>query len=109
MKLRLKMEQSYNIIEIKDVLEKILKKTNFYFDFKIFRLKGKWINIVGKKLSEHTRPYKIYKDLLLIACDHQGFINSLQLYKDEIIRKIKKFTKEDKILINDVKFIFKQN
>ena len=45
------MEQSNKLIEIKDVIEKVLKKTNFYFDFKIFRLKEKWINIVGKQLK----------------------------------------------------------
>ena len=75
-------------------------------DIKIFRLKKNWIEIIGEQLSTHTKPVKIYSSTLVIHCDHQGWINTLQFYKQDILNNISNIFKNE-INVNDIKFVYR--
>ena len=98
------MGESNNFFLMKDVLKSIFNEKNMP-DLKIHRLKSKWIDIVGDNLSLHTYPARIQGLTLFINCDHQGWINTLQFYKEEIQKNIKIHFK-DEIIINDIKFVY---
>lgn len=84
------MEKSNKKSEIKNIIDDIFKKSYIFSDFKITRLKKKWKEIIGEQLYNHTNPVKLEKNTLFINCDHQGWINTLQFYKKEILDNIKK-------------------
>ena len=98
------MGESNKFFIMKDVLKSIFNEKNMP-DLNIHRLKSKWVNIVGDNLSLHTYPSRIQGSILFINCDHQGWINTLQFYKEEIQEKIK-ILFNDEIIINDIKFVY---
>ena len=98
------MEESNNFFEIKDILKNIFHEKNMP-DLRIHRLKSNWISIVGDNLSHHTSPARIQGTNLFIICDHQGWISTLQFYKEEIKKNIKNHF-DNEIRIEDIKFIY---
>jgi predicted nucleic acid-binding Zn ribbon protein len=108
MRLRLKMDKSRKAVHIKEILNNILKENRFAPELKISKLKKKWLEIVGGELEKHITPVDIKKDVLFVNCDHQGWINTLQFFKSDILDNISKFF-ENEIVIKDIKFIFNKN
>lgn len=100
------MGKSNNFIDIKKILENIFKESKILPDINVLLLKKNWENIIGDQLYEHTEPIRINKNQLIIKCDHQGWINSLQFYKSEIINNINSLSNNN--IIKDIKFIFKK-
>ncbi len=97
------MESSNKKSEIKNIIDDVFKKTNILTDFRISRLKKKWKEIIGEQLYDHTYPVKLEKNTLYINCDHQGWINTMQFYKKEILENIKK-TFNNEFNIIELKF-----
>ena len=91
--------------DIRDIIDDIFKRTSFLSDFRIIRLKKVWKEIIGDQLYKHTIPVKIDRDTLVINCDHQGWINTLQFYKKEILENIKKNFNDD-FKLNKVRFYY---
>jgi predicted nucleic acid-binding Zn ribbon protein len=101
------MERSKKFGEIKDNIDRVLKKSELFFDFKIFRLKNRWKTIVGEQLGAHTWPYKIlYNQTLVVSCDHQGWVSSMQFYKKDILEKLHTGFSGEYDGIIDIKFVF---
>lgn len=98
----------YNISSVKDEISKLLSKTNssVYYMFKLENLRGIWIDIVGEKLCNLTNPEYIYKNTLCVYCKHSGLIQSLNFYKNEILKKIQ--NKMPELKINDIYFSMKK-
>ncbi len=101
------MEESRRITRINDILNNILKKSNLAGNFKIMQIKKKWKNIVGIQLFEHTNPEKLENSILIVNCDHPGWINNLILLKNEILTNISQNFNKD-INIKDIKFKYKK-
>mgnify|MGYP006309870705 CR=1 FL=1 len=101
------MAKSREITSIRDVLNKILKYNKNLPDIEFVVLKKKWGIIVGEDLYKHTEPDRIYKNTLYVKCTHQGWINTLLLYKKEILEKINKNVTDS--TIRDIKFFYKRN
>jgi len=101
------MAKSNSFMDIQTAIDRFMRRKNLFFDFKIQRLKSRWNEIVGTQLNSHTRPDKIYKETLIVICDHQGWVNTLQFHKNDIINKINKLFGNEFIQVKDVKFIFK--
>ena len=99
------MDKSKRESEIKDIIDDIFKKTSFLSDFRIIRLKKVWKDIIGDQLYKHTNPVKIDRSTLVINCNHQGWINTLQFYKKEILENIRKYFNDD-FKISDVRFYY---
>jgi len=54
--------------------------------FETFR--STWRQIVGQRLSDHSRPKSILHRTLLISADHAGWIQLLQLDRERILARI---------------------
>lgn len=100
------MAKSDNFKEIKKIIENIFRENKMFPDMNILLLKKNWKEIIGDQLYNHTEPLRIHNNLLIVNCDHQGWINSLQFYKEEIIKNINNIS--DINLIKDIKFIFRK-
>jgi|GEM_PF-6369477 len=100
------MEKSNKITKIDSIIDSIFRNIDYIEDFKLLKIKKKWPDIIGDKLFKHASPYKLYNDVLIIKCDHQGWINTLQLYKKNILDNIK-LKIDSNIIVNDIKFIYK--
>ena len=99
------MAKSNNFTGIKNILDNILKNEKYMPNLKIVKLKRDWNNIVGKQLSKYTQPKKIYQSVLVVDCNHSGWINTLQFYKDDILNKIREYYPDD-MGIKDIKFFY---
>jgi len=103
------MGKSNNFFEIKKIIENIFNENKTFPDINILFLKKNWKDIIGDQLYLHTEPVKIINNLLIINCDHQGWINTLQFYKEEIIKNINNINNiSNNNMIKDIKFIFKK-
>lgn len=87
----------------KNLIVNILRQFNLNFDFDISLLKKNWTDIVGENLANYTSPMKIYKNVLLVNCIHQGLIQTLQYHKDSIQKKIQELYPNK---VKDIKFSF---
>jgi predicted nucleic acid-binding Zn ribbon protein len=99
------MDKSNRESNIKDIIDDIFKKSRGLSDFRIIKLKRDWKKIIGDQMYKHTFPVRIEKTTLIINCDHQGWINTLQFYKKELLENIKK-SFNDELKITEVKFYF---
>lgn len=99
------MDKSKQASEIKDIIDDIFKRSSFLSDFRVVRIKKIWKEIIGVQLYKHTIPVKIERTTLVVNCDHQGWVNTLQFYKKEILENIKKKFNDD-FKINDVRFYY---
>jgi predicted nucleic acid-binding Zn ribbon protein len=99
------MDKSKKTAHIKDILNSILKENKYLSEVKILKVKKKWNDIVGEELIKHTSPLYFKKDILFVNCDYQGWINTLQFYKSDILNNIINIF-SDEIKIIDIRFIF---
>lgn len=105
------MAKQNNIIHIKEIIKNSINNKEFKENFKILLLKKQWNEIIGEKLYYHTAPQKILKNILYVKCAHQGWIQTLFFYKNDILKNIEKFYQYE-LNIKDIIFIFgsiKQN
>jgi len=68
-----------------------------FFDEKTLRsatqfesFRASWKNIVGQRLADHSKPKSILRRTLLIAADHAGWIQLLQIDQERILQRIAK-------------------
>ena len=93
------------LTEIKDVLKNAVNENFYKYGFKVLLLKDNWKIIVGDKLSFYTSPEMIKHKTLIVHCIHQGWINTLQFHKNQILDAIKdKF--DNYFMIDDIIFKF---
>jgi hypothetical protein len=98
------MANMNNIQHIKEIIKYSINNKEFKDNFRILLLKKKWIDIIGEKLSIHTCPEKIMNNKLYIKCDHQGWIQTLQFFKKNILENIAELYKKE-FLIKDIIFL----
>jgi len=58
------------------------------------RVRTTWKQIVGERLADHSQPKSIVRQTLLIAADHAGWIQLLQLNREKILSRIAKLYPE---------------
>jgi predicted nucleic acid-binding Zn ribbon protein len=106
MRSRYTMARQDDFTPLNKILDNFFKNKGFGNDLSLHIIKKNWNKIIGNQLFEHTSPFMIEKDTLIIKCDHQGWITSLSFYKKEILNKINvELNGKGEIL--DIKFIFK--
>ncbi len=90
--------------DLKNILDEILKKNNLFVDFKLKKIQTKWKEIAGEKIYQVTKPEKIDKNVLIILCNHPGWVTTLNQFKSELLKKIIAFSQLSDII--DIKFKF---
>ncbi len=54
--------------------------------FQSFR--SSWKQIVGERIADHSRPMSVIRHTLLVAADHSGWIQLLQMNQERILERI---------------------
>jgi len=91
------------LIEIKEIIKKTFNKNDYKNKIELFLIRNKWNKIIGEKLFENTEPINIINQVLNIKCNHQGWISTLQFYKQDIIKNIK-LEVSNELIIKDIIF-----
>lgn len=94
--------------KIQDILDNVVNQSWYQYSFKVKLIQTSWPGIVGEKLAGFTMPYRIYNQILYVRCSHQGWIQTLQFHKKNILEKIQDMLKNSKISVTDVRFTFGQ-
>lgn len=94
--------------KIQNILDKVVNENWYQYSFKVKLIQTHWLGIVGEKLSKFTFPYRIYNQILYVRCSHQGWIQTLQFHKKQILEKIQNLFNDKRIVIQDVRFTFGQ-
>lgn len=89
---------------IKGALGKVLKKYNIK-DLEEIKIFSSWEEIVGGKMTVHTRPVKVTNKILYVEVDDPVWLTQLRYMKPDIMDKIDEKTKEG--LFRDIIFFLK--
>ncbi|MCX8092647.1 MAG: DUF721 domain-containing protein [Candidatus Goldbacteria bacterium] len=82
---------------IKDIIEKLIKKTKFKELNETNFILENWEEIVGKDIADNTFPVKLYKHTLFINVKNSVIMEEMIYKKNELIEKINSVFKEKKI------------
>ncbi len=70
------------------ILADIIDEFNIEKSFTTELVASQWYSIVGDIISTHSKPDRIYKNILYIAADHSVYAGEIATRKEEIIRII---------------------
>ncbi|MFC1670905.1 DUF721 domain-containing protein [Spirochaetota bacterium] len=73
----------------RNVLPGIIDELDVKDSFVIEQIRSVWPEVVGKIISEHSIPDRIFRNILFISVDHSIYANELSLMQDSIIQGIK--------------------
>jgi len=90
---------------LKQILEKVLREQDFKGDIEAYRVFSEWVEIVGQKVADHTRPVRLGDKLLYVEVDDHLWLAQLKYMKTDILRKIDRAIKPG--LFKDLKFFLK--
>ncbi len=102
MKFRIGSERNNSILSFSDILPDVINDLNLEDTFFIENIKDKWESYVGKILSVHSTPDRLFRKILFIKVDHSAYANELSLYSGNILNKLK--TDFSPQLIDSVRF-----
>ena len=74
-------------IPIKEVIDTIFTKSSLPINFDDMKIWKLWDGVVGKKISEHARPFSIKKGILLVMVTDSIWLHELE-YKTEGIKEM---------------------
>ncbi|MCK9555050.1 DUF721 domain-containing protein [bacterium] len=88
---------------IKDIVRDVLKDLDLEKRLDEATVFEKWDDIVGKEISKHAFPDKVYKNVLYIKVDNSAWMAELNtFFKAKMLSSLKKHTGLKKI--KDIKF-----
>mgnify|MGYP002349273556 FL=1 len=70
---------------VPDIIDELDLNESFFLE----RIAEKWPEYVGKILSSHSTPDRIFKNILFIRVDHSAYSNDLSMHQNQILKKIK--------------------
>jgi hypothetical protein len=73
--------------EIKNIVERLIKKTGFSEDMVIEKIHDNWSRIAGQKLCSKTEPFKYNDGKLFVYADNSTVKSELGYIRREIIKK----------------------
>jgi predicted nucleic acid-binding Zn ribbon protein len=79
------------------VLKGLLEQAGFERQIRRFCVFEDWPELVGAKLAEHSKPWRMRGDVLEVRVDHAVWMQQLQLQKAEILREINARLEADSI------------
>lgn len=97
------MSQERGYKPIKDIVRDVLKDLDLEKRLDESRIFEKWDDIVGKEISKHAFPDKVYKNVLYIKVESSAWMAELNtFFKAKLMSSLKKHTGLKKI--RDIKF-----
>jgi hypothetical protein len=107
MKFRFNQNRIHRIVHARNAIAGALKDCNIEKSLFIDSIKKGWADIVGQLLASHSRPDRIYKNVLYIASDHPTYSNEISMLNSTILGKIKvEYGLHD---LNDIRVEIKRN
>jgi hypothetical protein len=77
-----------------DILSTFFDETTLRAATQFETVRSTWRQIVGQRLADHSRPKSVVRHTLLIAADHAGWIQLLQIDQARILARIAKYYPE---------------
>jgi predicted nucleic acid-binding Zn ribbon protein len=80
--------RSHKIQKIDAVLSSLLTQKKWRQGLLEAKLRLMWPELVGPEIAARTEPKKIYRNELIIHCDHDVWRTELQYLKPELLKRI---------------------
>jgi predicted nucleic acid-binding Zn ribbon protein len=88
MKFRIKEKRKNGLYSFESLLPDIIHDYDLEKSFTIEELVSQWYSIVGDIISTHSKPDRIYKNVLFVSADHSVYANEIIMMKDVILKKV---------------------
>ena len=102
MKFRITGDRNNRTLSFGDILPDVIKDLSLEDTFFIENIKDRWESYVGKTLSVHSTPDRLFRRILFVKVDHSAYANELSLHSGNILNKLK--TDFGPQLIDSVRF-----
>ncbi len=89
MKFRIKEKRKNGLYSFDSILPEIIHEFELEKSFTIEELVSQWYSIVGDIISTHSKPDRIYKNILFVIADHSVYANEIIMMKDILINKVR--------------------
>ncbi len=80
----------FRVKKAADILSRFFDETTLQAAAQFETVRSTWRQIVGQRLADHSRPKSVLRRTLLIAADHAGWIQLLQMDQARILARIAK-------------------
>ena len=84
----------FRVKKAADILSRFFDETTLHTAAQFETVRSTWRQIVGQRLADHSRPKSVLRHTLLIAADHAGWIQLLQMNQERILARIAKYYPE---------------
>ena len=88
MKFNIKQKRSSRVIKVKNALAIALSECMIETPLMITALHDNWNKIVNVIIASHSKPERIFKNVLYIAADHPAYSNEIILMKSMIMERL---------------------
>ncbi len=88
MKFRIREKRKNGLYSFDNLLPDIIHEYELEKSFTIEEIISQWYSIVGDIISTHSKPNRIYKNILFVTADHSVYANEIIMMKDMLIKKI---------------------
>ena len=88
MKFRIGQKRINGLNSFDRILPDIIHEYDLEKSFTIEELVTQWSFIVGDIISTHSKPDRLYKNILFVGVDHPVYANEIILMKDAILKNI---------------------
>lgn len=102
MKFKIKSERNNRTVSFGDILPDVINDLNIEDTFFIENIRDKWESYVGRTLSVHSIPDRMFRKILFVKVDHSAYANELSLHSENILNKCKHDF--GPLLINGIRF-----
>ena len=97
-----KRENTEEFIHIGNILNKVLKTCRHESDEDLTKVWSLWDRAVGEAIAKNARPEAVKGKLLLVHVTNSTWMQHLQFFKKDIIKKINDAL--GKALVEEIKF-----
>lgn len=88
MKFKIKEKRKNGLYSFDGILPDIIHEYELEKSFTIDELVSQWYSIVGDIISTHSKPDRIYKNILFVTADHSVYANEIIMMKDILLKKV---------------------
>ena len=88
MRFRIGEKRKNGTCAFQEILPDIIHEYDMEKSFTIELLTSEWTSFVGDIISTHTRPARVFRNILYVAADHSVYAGEISAIKSEIIQLI---------------------
>lgn len=90
MKFRFGEKRKNQMVAFGSIMPDVINDLNLKESFFIENIKDMWESYVGRTLSVHSVPDRIFKKTLFVKVDHSAYANELSLHSNTILNSLKR-------------------